>query len=343
MDSLSPNNSKISELINASIMTSIFIVITVISDILGIGFLGYYDYVVPIFFTLISIKTSDKYAILSIISSFFIIFLVRGNPIASIMIVQGGILGLVVSYLINSKSNFSNDLIIVSIASLISLFVFDHILSLFTNISIIDSYAYFVEEMNKMIKDISEISGGSIGNILEIYKDSLNSGKFVDIYYMSIALISLGTGFIIYFGAIVVATRTRISINNSDKIGIVNKKNRGNTICKSSSKMAFIFMTAYVIVFYMYKSFFNLSDVNFINTVLFSTMYIFMFFLFKECFVLVGCIIFLRKQNRRILRLYKLGIIVSIFLSLKLLFWILLAVYYLLDNRFIFRSEINSI
>ena len=67
------------KLTESALLTSLFIVITIISVGTGIGYAAYLDFVVPVFFCIICLKCDLKYAILSSISSLIIVSLVLGN------------------------------------------------------------------------------------------------------------------------------------------------------------------------------------------------------------------------------------------------------------------------
>ncbi len=156
------NNSK--KLIDASILTSIFIVLTLLSSLLGLGFLGYYDFIAPIVFLVLFIKTDWKYSLLATLVSAIVLLFIIGDPVNSIMSIQAALLGFSLGFAFSKIKSIGNGIVFVSITCLLLLLVFDFILRSFTNISLISSMGELSQEASKVvntaIKFISE-NGGS--------------------------------------------------------------------------------------------------------------------------------------------------------------------------------------
>ena len=89
----------------ASMLSSAFVVLSVLCIGLGFGYLGYIDFVVPAFFGIILLKCNLKYTIMSCVSSLILIIFVIGDLPSGIMMSQNMILGMVIAYFIKKDES----------------------------------------------------------------------------------------------------------------------------------------------------------------------------------------------------------------------------------------------
>ena len=113
MEVIKLNSTK--KMTEAALLTSLFIVTTIVSVSTGFGYAVYLDFAVPIFFCIICLKCDFKYTVLSSISSLLIVSLVLGNIGTSIWMIQSIIIGLICSVAIFRKSTLMDDLLWCSI------------------------------------------------------------------------------------------------------------------------------------------------------------------------------------------------------------------------------------
>ena len=94
-------NSSVKKLTEAAILSSAFIIITMIALSTGIGYGLYLDFGVPIIFALIYFRCDFKYTFMCGISSVILILFVMGNFAAALLVSQSFLIGLICGYLIS--------------------------------------------------------------------------------------------------------------------------------------------------------------------------------------------------------------------------------------------------
>ena len=97
-------NSSVKKLTEAAILSSAFIIITMIALSTGIGYGIYLDFGVPIIFALIYFRCEFKYTLMCGISSVILILFVLGNFAAALLVSQSFLMGLLCGYLISKSS-----------------------------------------------------------------------------------------------------------------------------------------------------------------------------------------------------------------------------------------------
>ncbi|MFQ7119742.1 MAG: hypothetical protein ACLRPW_06930 [Intestinibacter sp.] len=107
------------KLTEAALLSSLFIVVTIIAVSTGFGYAIYLDFIVPVFFCIICLKCDLKYTILSGITSLLIISLVLGNLGTAIWASQSVLLGIMCGYLINKPTMVMDDLVYGSVFGVI--------------------------------------------------------------------------------------------------------------------------------------------------------------------------------------------------------------------------------
>lgn len=113
------------KLTEAALLSSLFIVVTIIAVSTGFGYAIYLDFIVPVFFCIICLKCDLKYTILSGITSLLIISLVLGNLGTAIWASQSVLLGIMCGYLINKPTMVMDDLVYGSVFGVIVMVFID--------------------------------------------------------------------------------------------------------------------------------------------------------------------------------------------------------------------------
>lgn len=334
---------NIKAMIEASILTSIFIVITLISNLLGIGFLGYYDFLVPVFFAVIYIKTGWKYSSLSVIASSIVLLFILGNPISSIMVIQGAILGISTGFILSRFDCIGDEIIFVSIISLFTLFIFDFILRTFTNISIVSNFSEFSKDMSQIIdKSISMINSNG-GNdkaisILENYRAMIGSNMIKQTFYFVFGLTSVGSGIIVYFLTLISVKKLKISIpGHSYKLNMIGSMKKNIRFVLSSRKM-FIIMIVYVLFAEILKFIKFKTGIEYIDGIIFSLEYIFTIFTFKDSIVITENKMISESGSIRSVRWYRVFMVVALLFNVKLMYIVAVVNYMINDKDGKYRS-----
>ena len=108
-------NDSVKNLTLASILTSLFVVITIFALSTGLGYGIYLDFAVPIFFALVYLKCGGKYTILSGIVSVLLVFMVVGDLAGALFISQSFLLGVICAYFMDKDSILMEDIFFASI------------------------------------------------------------------------------------------------------------------------------------------------------------------------------------------------------------------------------------
>lgn len=283
---------SIKPMIESSILSSIFIVLTILSTSIGLGFLGYYDYFVPTFFAIIFLRCGNKYASMGAVLSILIIFFILGNPMSPLLVAQGAILGLFTGFVLTKLDNIGDELVFTVIIALVGLLVFDLLIRMFTNISIISN----MDEFSKSMREAVDQSMNLVGSMysaeqLELVKANfeyfLQEKKLEQIMYMSLALLSFGSGFIVYFLSIIISKKLKIGIRGKEyKQVIVGRMKLFGRMIYSTSKM-YYFMLIYVALAELLKSSNIEIGIDYLRAVIYGIEYIFMLFSFKDSMVII--------------------------------------------------------
>lgn len=292
----------------AALLTSLFIVTTILSVSTGVGYALYLDFAVPIFFCIICLKCGFKYTVLSSISSILIVSLVLGNIGTAIWMIQSIILGLTCGVLLTKPTTIIDDFIYGSILGVL-IMVF------------IDIYA-------------STLIGYSFMNEFQGYANIFTNKKYIDIiYYILIALLPMGTIFSVYFLSLLLGKKLNILKENSKKKLYMMRNFRicGRYICSSKK----VFYSCVIYIFFV--EMLNIMGIGFeqiyIKTILISSEYICLYFVIRDAFILVQNYILLKYKNIKYIRVFSIIFVVSLVISLKFTMILLVVFNIILDKK----------
>ncbi|EGT3993229.1 DUF2232 domain-containing protein, partial [Clostridioides difficile] len=245
------------KLTEAALLSSLFIVVTIISVSTGFGYAIYLDFIVPIFFCIICLKCDLKYTILSGITSLLIISLVLGNLGTAIWATQSVLLGIMCGYLINKPTMVMDDLVYGS--------VFGVIVMVF-----IDIYA-------------STLIGYSFMKEFQGYSKWIYFNGYTNfIYYLMIALFPFGMVFCIYLLSLILGNKLHILDSNSLKKLLIFKNFRTLNQFLCCSKKVFYICVSYLTIFEVVKLLNVKVDFVYLKTVFISIAYLCVYFIIRD-------------------------------------------------------------
>ncbi|MEG1312278.1 MAG: DUF2232 domain-containing protein [Romboutsia sp.] len=310
--------SSTKKLTEAGLLSSLFIVSTIIAVGSGFGYAIYLDFIVPIFFCIICLKCDLKYSILASISSLLIIALVLGNIGTSIWATQSVILGIMCGFLMSKETTIMDDIIYGSILGII-LMVF------------VDVYA-------------SKLIGYSFMKEFQGYAELFPFKGYSEIiYYIFVGLFPMGTVFSIYILSLLLAKKLNILKGKAKEkyFIITNFRNCSRFIC--CSKKIFYLSSIYLILIEILGL---LSiDINgvYLKTIFISTQYLCFYFVIRDGYTAIQNYILSKYQKVSYARLLSLITIILLISLFKITTILIVILNIILDKRVNIRLKQISI
>ncbi|WP_042274960.1 DUF2232 domain-containing protein [[Clostridium] dakarense] len=306
------NSTK--KLTEAALLSSLFIVSTIIAVGSGFGYALYLDFIVPIFFCIICLKCELKYTILSGVSSLIVVALVLGNIGTAIWATQSVILGIMCGVLMSKATTIIDDIIYGSIIG-IALMVF------------IDLYASkligysFMKEFSQYTK-IFPLKGYS-----EI------------IYYMLIALLPMGTVFSIYILSLLLSKKLNILKGNAKrKLHMIkNFRNCSRFIC--CSKKVFYLCSIYLILVEIMSLLKIDISIIYLKTIIISIQYLCFYFVIRDGYTILQNYVISKYQNISYARILSLITVVLLVLMFKVTTLAIVILNLILDKKIDIRIK----
>ena len=322
-------NSSVKKLTEAAILSSIFIIITMITLSTGVAYGLYLDFVVPIIFALIYFRCEFKYTLMCGISSVVLILFVLGNFVAAILVSQGFLLGLLCGYLITKASDIFDDLFLGSIIGVIFMVLIDIYARNIIGNSFMEEFQGYVDYFNNNPTIIENLS-----KLLPFVKINLQV-----IYYLFIAIFPFGIVFCVYVLALMCGKRLRILNENAKRKYFMMRSIRsyGNFMC--IKKEYFYYGLGYIILVNLLR----ISNVNMTNvylkTILTCLEYLSYYFIFRDTHILIGNYINIKYKKRSLNLLYFGVTIVSLFSIFRITFLVYVIVAVFMDKKFDLRKK----
>ena len=198
-------NSSVKKLTEAAILSSAFIIITMIALSTGIGYGLYLDFGVPIIFALIYFRCDFKYTFMCGISSVILILFVMGNFAAALLVSQSFLIGLICGYLISKSSQLFDDLFIGSIMGVVFMVLIDIYARNIIGYSFMQEFQGYIDYMKSKPPILIEVAPW----ITDI--------NFEVLYYLLIAIFPFGMVFSIYIISVICGKRLRILSENGKR------------------------------------------------------------------------------------------------------------------------------
>lgn len=322
-------NSSVKKLTEAAILSSTFIVITMIALSTGLGYGLYLDFGVPIIFALIYFRCEFKYTLMCGISSVTLILLILGNFAAAILVSQSFLLGILCGYLITKASDIFDDLFLGSIVGVIFMILIDIYARNIIGYSFMEEFQGYIDYFNSnptILKNISKL--------LPFIKINLQV-----IYYLFIAVFPFGMIFSIYFISIMLGKKLRILNENGKRKYFMMRsiRNYSNFMCMK--KEYFYYALGYVALVSLLR-FCNIQINNvYLDTIITCVEYLSLYFIFRDGNILIGNYINIKYKKKSLSLLYFIITIVSFFSIFRVAFLVYAIVAIFMDKRFNLREK----
>ena len=322
-------NSSVKKLTEAAILSSIFVIITMLALSTGLAYGLYLDFVAPIIFALIYFRCELKYTLMCGISSIVLILFVLGNFVAAILVSQSFILGVICGYLITKSSDMFDDLFLGSIMGVIFMVLIDIYARNIIGYSFMEEFQGYVDYFNNNPKILYNLS-----RVLPFIKINLQV-----IYYIFIATFPFGMVFSVYIISLMCGKRLRILNENGKRKYFMMRsiRNYGSFMCLK--KEYFYYALAYVaLVNLLNFGNINISNV-YLNTILTCVEYLSCYFIFRDTYILIGNYINIKYKKKSISLLYFAVTIVLFFSMFRIAFLVYVIIYIFMDKKFNLREK----
>ena len=315
--------STTKKLTEAALLSSLFIVSTIIAVGTGLGYGIYLDFVVPIFFCIICLKCEIKYTILSSISSVLIVSLVLGNLGTAIWITQGMILGILCGFLMSRATTILDDMVYGSFIGIIIMIFIDIYASALIGYRFMQEFQgyanFFVSKFN-------------------ISKEIINIG-----YYIVIALFPFGMVFSVYYLSLIVGKKLNVLKGNSKKklLIIHSFRSCGRFIC--CSKKVFYGCVVFIFTMEIITILGIQLNTTYVKTVLISTKYLCYYFVIRDGYTSVQNFILSKYQKVSYARILTVITVILLVLMFRITAITLIILNIILDKKINIRIRQTDI
>ena len=266
--------NKTKKLTEASLLTAIFVVVTIISVGSGIGYGIYLDYIVPLFYFIIYLKCGSKYTVLSAVSGLTIVFVVLGNPGTAIWASQGIILGILCGILSEKKTSLMDDLLLGTLIGSIIMIFIDIYASKLIGYSFIQDFketiAYMAKYMTKNVPAFNNFPPEFIQNY------------FSTVLYVSITLIPLGTVVGVYIIGLFAGKRLNILKGETKKKYNIIRHFGTFSRMTYCSRNLFYLLVIYTMSFSLMNKYGIKTNMAYIDTIMNCFYYSGLYFLIRD-------------------------------------------------------------
>ncbi|ARC83453.1 putative membrane protein [Clostridium argentinense CDC 2741] len=291
---------KTKDMVEAAMLSALFVVLSVIAIGTGIGYSLYLDILVPLIISLIYLKCGLKYTVLSAITSLIIIILGMGNIGAGIWMSQSMILGLMCSIFIEKDGQIIDDMVYCSI--------FACILMIFIDI-------YF-----------SKLIGYSFIKEFEGYATSW-SFKYIKpqvILYVLIACVPAGTVVVTYLGTLVLGNKLKLlNEYGNEKFKLIKSYRKvGYYMC--CSKKIIIMAIAYLASLEVLNLLNYDIKIAYIRVIAISIKYTLLYVVLKDANSFIGKFLYMKTKSKLLFRIVNLSTLILLVIKFKLTSWMMI-------------------
>ena len=318
-------NSSVKKLTEAAILSSAFIIITMIALSTGIGYGLYLDFGVPIIFALIYFRCDFKYTFMCGISSVILILFVMGNFAAALLVSQSFLIGLICGYLISKSSQLFDDLFIGSIMGVVFMVLIDIYARNIIGYSFMQEFQGYIDYMKSKPPILIEVAPW----ITDI--------NFEVLYYLLIAIFPFGMVFSIYIISVICGKRLRILSENGKRKYFRSIRSCGSFM--NIRKKYFYTAILYIIL----VNILEMSNIRFSNvylkTIITCVQYLSYYFVFRDTHILIGNFInikFKKKSLNLIYLLVTLILLCNVF-RITVLTYVIISLY--MDKKYNLREK----
>ena len=266
--------NKTKKLTEASLLTAIFVVVTIISVGSGIGYGIYLDYIVPLFYFIIYLKCGSKYTVLSAVSGLTIVFVVLGNPGTAIWASQGIILGILCGILSEKKTSLMDDLLLGTLIGSIIMIFIDIYASKLIGYSFIQDFKETIAYMAKyMAKNVPAFNN---------FPPEFIQNYFSTVFYVSITLIPLGTVVGVYIIGLFAGKRLNILKGETKKKYNIIRHFGTFSRMTYCSRNLFYLLVIYTMSFSLMNKYGIKTNMAYIDTIMNCFYYSGLYFLIRD-------------------------------------------------------------
>lgn len=292
---------KTKDMVEAAMLSALFVVLSVIAIGTGIGYSLYLDILVPLIISLIYLKCGLKYTVLSAITSLIIIILGMANIGAGIWMSQSMVLGLMCSIFIEKDGQIIDDMVYCSI--------FACILMIFIDI-------YF-----------SKLIGYSFIKEFEGYATSW-SFKYIKpqvILYVLIACVPAGTVVVTYLGTLVLGNKLKLlNEYGNEKFKLIkNYRKVGYYMC--CSKNIIIMAIAYLASLEVLNLLNYDIKIAYIRVIAISIKYTLLYVVLKDANSFIGKYVYMKTKSKTFFRIVNLSTLILLITKFKITSWIMIS------------------
>ena len=316
-------NSSVKKLTEAAILSSAFIIITMIALSTGIGYGLYLDFGVPIIFALIYFRCDFKYTFMCGISSVILILFVMGNFAAALLVSQSFLIGLICG----KSSQLFDDLFIGSIMGVVFMVLIDIYARNIIGYSFMQEFQGYIDYMKSKPPILIEVAPW----ITDI--------NFEVLYYLLIAIFPFGMVFSIYIISVICGKRLRILSENGKRKYFMVRAIRSCGSFMNIRKKYFYTAILYIIL----VNILEMSNIRFSNvylkTIITCVQYLSYYFVFRDTHILIGNFInikFKKKSLNLIYLLVTLILLCNVF-RITVLTYVIISLY--MDKKYNLREK----
>lgn len=322
-------NSSVKKLTEASILSSVFIIITMIALSTGLGYGLYLDFGVPIIFTLIYFRCEFKYTLMCGISSVVLILFVLGNFAAAILVSQSFLLGLVCGYLICKSSDIFDDLYLGSIMVVIFMVLVDIYARNIIGYSFMQEFQGYIDYVKN-----NPFMMETLGRFLPFININLEV-----VYYLLIAIFPFGMVFSIYFLSLMCGKKLRILNENAKRKYFMMRSIRNYINFMCIKKEYFYYGLGYIVLVNVLRLMnININNV-YLKTILTCVEYLSYYFIFRESYILIGNYIGVKYKKKILNLLYLIITLVLLFSIFRIGFLIYVILGIFMDMKLNLREK----
>lgn len=306
---------KTNKLTEASMLSALFIVISIMAIGSGIGYSVYLDILVPIIAALIYFKCNLKYGIMSLICSLVIICLVVGDVASGIFMVQGIVIGISCGIIINRKQSIYDDLVFCSILSCVVMIFIDLYFRGLTGVS-------FLEQFKSMSQSFSDS---------EMIQNAM--------YYVLTIALPMGTVFCTNLGALFFGKKLNLlSKNATNKFMLVsNFRKYGSFLCCSKKVIS---ISIIYIVFAQIFTYLNIfTEYVYLNTTINILKYVLLYFILEDSFTFMAKYLYSTFKSKRLVNIAQLITLTVIIFNFKVASIFLVLLNLVINRKFNFRNK----
>lgn len=169
------------KLTEGGLLASLLIVIGIVMMLSGVGYWLYLDLIAPIIMALIDLRSGKKVSMIVAFSVICITFLIQGDLVAMLYLIQAFAFGLLCSCLLQYKFGLMEDLMLSSIMGCLLMLGLDRLLVMLTGVSLLDEVpievATFLSKEQLEVFYYIMIAATPVASMLFVYIGSLLLGN----------------------------------------------------------------------------------------------------------------------------------------------------------------------